>query len=92
MMDVDAAGGHGDRPNSFFQQPNPFFSSCSRRRICVMDDAAGHGETNTILSSSNQTHSSRSRGKSFLLLLLVDYEKCKESEQSSNGELDGVSE
>jgi hypothetical protein len=61
----------------------------------VMDDAAGHGETNTILSSSNQTHSSSSRGKSFLLLLLlllVDYEKCKESEQSSNGELDGVSE
>ncbi len=63
-----------------------------------MDDAAGHGETNTILSSSNQTHSSSSRGKSFLLLLLllllllVDYEKCKESEQSSNGELDGVCE
>jgi hypothetical protein len=61
-----------------------------------MDDAAGHGETHTILSSSNQTHSSSSREKSFLLLLLllllVDYEKCKESEQSSNGELDGVSE
>ncbi len=58
-----------------------------------MDDAAGHGETNTILSSSNQTHSSSSRGKSFLLLLLlVDYEKCKVSEQSSNGELDGVCE